>query len=365
MKYIQCKQKRNNRVPVARCLDKCPAGVRNKCAEFQALSEEEIAQVEAEMKAKKGGAGVLEDCIEMDKDEAKKGEPENKEEREKPEDIAAKAEGAGSDLVLAGPVNMEFVQAKGQDRQEFVRAAAKKATEYIEKGYWVLGRFLLEIDHGQYWQAWGWPSFEAYCDEELEYSYRKARYLRDIVGMCVKVGVEEGEVSGVPWTRMAELLPVLTKENKDRWLADAHSKSCRELNRLVKEAGGSSGPGSSAGGKEGGSSSGGSGGSETEAGEKTTMMTFALYRGQLKTVQRALQTAGLITGNKDAKPSHCLEMVCVEFNVLYPDHDPEADDEEQQRIRIEAVAGIVKRVEAMFGIQFRGFVDTKSGEIYE
>jgi hypothetical protein len=84
-----------------------------------------------------------------------------------------------------------------------------------------------------------------------------------------------------------------------------------------------------------------------------TMMDFAVTAGQRKFFEETLKKAGTMC-NSD-KPSHCFEMIMVEFNGLYPEIDKGTILSDQ--LRSKKIGELLKRVESMYGIEVGEFRD--------
>ena len=88
----------------------------------------------------------------------------------------------------------------------------------------------------------GWSgqydNFKDYAEQKLGIGYRKAAYCANIYSKLVESGIAWEKVKGIGWTKLMTLLPVITNENADQWVADiqAGDLTVLQLQSMVKEA---------------------------------------------------------------------------------------------------------------------------------
>ena len=121
-------------------------------------------------------------------------------------------------------------------RRELVREQVLKVKTEIEKGSVELAKYVHEIYSNAYYIDWGYATFEKYCHEELGIKYRKARYLVMIVNTVRDLKLDWDKVTGVGWSKIRVIAPVMTTENKDEWMDAAGDRSVRDLVEDVKGA---------------------------------------------------------------------------------------------------------------------------------
>lgn len=182
----------------------------------------------------------------------------------------------------------------GDDRRRKAEELDNKVGEMknsIFDTYFDMGLALKEIrDEGLYKEL-GYESLEKYVEDRHRFKYRKAAYLISIVENCQLAGIEKEDIRGVEWSKMKEITPVLTDENRGEWLLKARDMSVEQLRKAVKEAQG-----------------------EQDYEEKY-YLGFSLSPGQKEVVDRALEIAGLLAGS-DVK-SYQLEIMAQEFIGTY------------------------------------------------
>lgn len=82
----------------------------------------------------------------------------------------------------------------------------------------------------------GYKDFKTYVSERFGVEYRKAQYCISIYEKLVAEQISWAKVSSLGWTKLSILVPVITAENVDVWVAKALSVNCETLKELVKAA---------------------------------------------------------------------------------------------------------------------------------
>jgi len=116
-----------------------------------------------------------------------------------------------------------------------LRARANEAKGQIEHNFLVLAECLFMIVRSASYRKWGYKSFKAYVENELDFQPRKATYLVSVWNMVVSYDLPRDRIEKIKWYKAALLLPVLHDENKELWLERAEQMSTAELERAVKE----------------------------------------------------------------------------------------------------------------------------------
>lgn len=116
---------------------------------------------------------------------------------------------------------------------------AEKLAEDIEANYFKLGGILKLIQSQQWYE--GFPSFDAFVLEKFGFAVRKAHYLVSIYTNLVDKQIPWDKVSGLGWTKLKDLAPILTQENLESWIEKASSCTVLELQALIKAAQGGDG----------------------------------------------------------------------------------------------------------------------------
>jgi hypothetical protein len=100
-----------------------------------------------------------------------------------------------------------------------------------------IGQLLLEAYRGNYHRDLGYDTFEGFVLAKLEMSYRKAKYLCDCFDVFIeRLGVPRERLTEVGWSKSKELLPVVNRENVNRWLDYAAHHTTSEINLEVRRA---------------------------------------------------------------------------------------------------------------------------------
>lgn len=123
-----------------------------------------------------------------------------------------------------------------------VRKKAKELSGNIETGYMELARILYwvcdtkstEPPYEPIYKEWGHSSFDNYAQEELNLHPRKAKYLRriwfrlevELAGLNQDV---KKEILSLGWTKVRELVRVLTMQNATEWVDRAKSENYATL----------------------------------------------------------------------------------------------------------------------------------------
>ena len=95
-----------------------------------------------------------------------------------------------------------------------------------------LGRVLAAIQDGKWYGAHG--SFNRWVDAETNVGVRTAHYHVAIYRALSAQGIPWSKVSHLGWTKIKELLPVLTKTNVERWAARAEEVNVQQLREAVR-----------------------------------------------------------------------------------------------------------------------------------
>lgn len=192
-----------------------------------------------------------------------------------------------------------------------IRNRIVKLKEIIEDSYFEIAGLLYIIYNKRLFYKWGYHSFEEYVNEELSFGRRKADYLRDIwyyFGVEVGDSVVLHKVAGLGWTKVKELVGVVTPKNVDDWVELGGRLNTIQLKNEVRIY--------KARRKIGEGSSSGSGSTpisveEMETHEPTFRMNFMLYEEQFRNIQDALEKAGEL--GKSSVKSNQLSLMALSF----------------------------------------------------
>lgn len=147
----------------------------------------------------------------------------------------------------------------------------------------------------------GHPNFRGWVEAEFGMDYRKAAYLANIYRKIVEANVKWSDVAGVGWTKLKELVPILTSANAKHWAQIAGSMTTLQLNASVKQAVlQAQGQGAAADGAV----------PENKASVVTTK-TFKVHQDQKEVIQQALNIAKNKLGTD--VDTVALEHICIGY----------------------------------------------------
>ena len=130
-----------------------------------------------------------------------------------------------------------------------IRQRAKALAEQVETGYLELGEILYRIydapvngdpNGGSVLAKWGYSTIGEYAEKELNLHYKKAQRL---VRIFYRVEVELNGFDNpdlkkrfirLGWSKARELVRILSKENAERWIAQAEMVNYTTVVELVK-----------------------------------------------------------------------------------------------------------------------------------
>jgi hypothetical protein len=180
-------------------------------------------------------------------------------------------------LVVLGKIDeiLAWEQTKEHERDE----------RFVE-----LGEYLCEVRSGQYWRLESLHSFDEFLERRFPGSRRKAYYLMAIHEHLTRI--PKPQLRQVGWAKATELVKVVRRDGREfdsaTWLHRAQELPKEQFKRAVERH---------------------LTGKNTEPWE---IIYFRLFKTQLPTVERALETAALMLGT-DKSRGYCLEMICADF----------------------------------------------------
>jgi len=240
-------------------------------------------------------------------------------------------------------VDIEFLEGPPQETQtkltvekqkeyEEVRQRIQDCIQRIDAAYMELCQLLHKVYSEKLWQVWGYNSFDQYVEKELPYKMRKVYYLISIWDwFAVKVGdptVME-KVAGLGWSKVKELVGVVTAENVDEWVEIARRVDGRQLAELCKQA---------LIEKERQAGAAPLPHEENVAAVSKLIKTinFSVTPEQYETIQTALEAAKRITGSN--KKSYLITMICLDFAA-------------QHAAAHSGKVSVLKHMESMLGVE--------------
>ncbi len=153
-----------------------------------------------------------------------------------------------------------------------------------------LGRYLCEVRARQYWRLENLASFDDFLARRFPDGRRKAYYLMSIHENIPRP--LRPELRAIGWTKAAELAKVARADGEAfksaSWLHKAQSLAREEFKQEVEQH------------------------LTGRAGEPYDLVTFKLYRTQLRVIEQAIETAAKLLGS-DRSRGYCLEMICADF----------------------------------------------------
>ena len=178
--------------------------------------------------------------------------------------------------------------------------ARKMVTEIRENsdfGYFKLGGVLAVI------QSNGWfephASFKDFVEAEHGLKYTRAMYWIRIYNKLVDSGIPWDAVKSLGWTKLKEIVDVITKANVKSWVKTAEKQTVLQLHETV--AAHLKAEAQKASGEAG----------ETEPAQTVVTKTFKLHADQKNTVDQALAKAK--TAGNTTVDTVALEYVCLDF----------------------------------------------------
>ena len=147
-------------------------------------------------------------------------------------------------------------------------------------------------------KSWFEPhaSFKDYVEAEHGIAYRRAMYWIGIYNGLVESEVPWKKVAHLGWSKLAKIVPILTKANVETWVTRAEANTVLQLEEMVKAEQSKLKLGTSA-----------------EGGEPKTVttMTFKVHNDQKVTVEAALKKAKDVSGTDIGTVA--LEFICLDY----------------------------------------------------
>jgi hypothetical protein len=104
----------------------------------------------------------------------------------------------------------------------------------LERGYLKLSKLLSEVRHKQLYVKWGFATFADYLDKELGFHERKAEHLIKIWDKVKGFNLDEERIKKIGWTKMRQVVPLLTEKNSKDLINKAEKLSARDLDEKIK-----------------------------------------------------------------------------------------------------------------------------------
>lgn len=132
-----------------------------------------------------------------------------------------------------------------------------------------LGGLLGLINTHGWFEEYG--SFKGLLKEKFNLEYRKAMYLIGIYNVLVEAQIPWSKVSHLGWTKLKELVKILTADNVDEWVEIAANCTVLQLIDAIKKAKGSA--------------------TTTKGESDVSTLTFKCHADQKEVIQSALEKA--------------------------------------------------------------------------
>jgi hypothetical protein len=197
-----------------------------------------------------------------------------------------------TDMVGGDDLIIDIVQTVENLKEKEARELVVQLCEGAEFTFFKLGGVLSVIQANGWYAPYG--SFKDYVETERGINYRTARYWISIYNGIVESGVPWVKVKHLGWTKLKEIVPVLTLDNVDHWVAVAEKQTTLQLIETVKKA---QLPGEM---------------SEADGEAKTvTTKTFKVHDDQRATIEAALAKCREIAQTQ--VDTVALEYICLDY----------------------------------------------------
>lgn len=252
----------------------------------------------------------------------------------------------GKDDAPIVQANVADVRLTEQQKLDLRQRVLAKRNE-IETSYFEFAELIFDVHKSAAYLDWqgecfddeeqskvlrNYKNFNEWCEVELGISHRKGNYYVSMVNWFVhQVQSQEviDKVKGLGWSKVKELVEVVTDQNVDEWVEKAESMTVSQLAKACKEAMKT-------------------GGSENESPEQVVRRSFTLLSDQIALVDSAFQHAEEVA--ESDKPGHLLTLICQDYmaGAVRPNNKG-------------AKNAYLSRIETILGVQLFA-VDTESGK---
>lgn len=202
----------------------------------------------------------------------------------------AKVQVGNSDTLTTISAEIENLKTRSEVEAKLGEIAQVEGENFFRKGGLLVK--LSELgDFGEH------KNFQDYVKANgIAPDYRTARYWMSIYTGLLEAGIPYSEVQGVGWTKIVVLIPVLTKENVEEWVAKAKAMNVATLKATVDAELATDDSGKV---------------SDSAPKGDIKSMVFKLHADQTDTVNDALAKAKK-NANTESKEV-ALDLICVEF----------------------------------------------------
>lgn len=129
---------------------------------------------------------------------------------------------------------------KAQSHADRLREEIPELMEAVDKNYLEAAEKLSEVWHkGYYAKPYGYEKFDHYCEAELPWKARSAKYLIDVFDKANLLNLPKDRITKIGWTKMKEIVAILSKEMAedviDEWLTFAENNKTVDVISEVKK----------------------------------------------------------------------------------------------------------------------------------
>lgn len=113
----------------------------------------------------------------------------------------------------------------------------KSKIEEVSEIYYDLGKLFYEVFDTSAYEDIGYVghgAFARYCSDELGYSPDSAQERMRIYKTFSELGITRDELKEISFSNALKLVPIINRENKDKWLELARTMTVKELKEYIK-----------------------------------------------------------------------------------------------------------------------------------
>jgi len=129
---------------------------------------------------------------------------------------------------------------KAQTHADKIRSEIPELMAQADQHYLDAAERLSEVFHkGFYQQPYGYEKFDHYCEAELPWKPRSAKYLIEVFDKANLLNLPKDRIAKIGWTKMKDLVAILSKEMSEDeiedWLKFAEENKSRDVTEEVKK----------------------------------------------------------------------------------------------------------------------------------
>jgi hypothetical protein len=212
----------------------------------------------------------------------------------KPSTKAVAAAPLTGEIVEPDAISDLIFEVENVTAQEALELVAK-LTDETEVTFFKLGGVLSVIQQNEWFKP-AHPTFKDFVETVHGMSHSKAAYLVSIYNHLAEAKIPWSKVKHIGWSKLKEIVKVVTADTLDKWVAIAEQQSTKALIEIVKAELNKDKP------KE----------LPDESAKTTVTKSFKLHADQVSTIDVALEKAKTDTGT--TADGAALEFICTEFS---------------------------------------------------